>query len=70
MIHGVGTDILERARFGDLAPDDPFLRRSYTEAERAEAAAREDTVRWYCNRFAGKEAASAITALMLLFAVS
>ena len=56
MIHGVGTDILERARFGDLAPDDPFLRRSYTEAERAEAAAREDPVRWYCTRFAGKEA--------------
>ncbi len=56
MIHGVGTDILSRARFGSPAADDPFIRRAYTEAERAEAASRSDPCRWYCTRFSGKEA--------------
>ena len=56
MIHGVGTDILSRARFGAPDADDPFIRLAYTAAERAEAAARSDPNRWYCTRFAGKEA--------------
>ena len=38
MIHGVGTDILSRARCGAPDADDPFIRRAYTAAERAEAA--------------------------------
>ena len=56
MIHGIGTDILSRARFGAPEADDPFIRRAYTEAERAEAASRSDPGRWYCTRFSGKEA--------------
>ncbi|MBR4157665.1 MAG: holo-ACP synthase [Oscillospiraceae bacterium] len=56
MIHGVGTDILSRARFGAPEPDDPFIRRAYTQAERTEAEGRSDPNRWYCTRFAGKEA--------------
>ncbi len=56
MIHGVGTDILSRARFGDPPADDPFIRRAYTGAEKAQAAASGNANRWFCVRFAGKEA--------------
>ena len=56
MIHGVGTDILAAKRFGALEADDPFIRRSYTVSERAQAAARPDPNRYYLTRFAGKEA--------------
>ena len=56
MIHGVGTDILALARFGAPEADDPFIRRSFTEAERAQAAERTVPNRYFCTRFAGKEA--------------
>ena len=56
MIHGIGTDILSRARFGTPDADDPFIRRVFTSAEKEQAAASADPNRWYCTRFAGKEA--------------
>ncbi len=56
MIHGVGTDILAIARFGAPEENDPFIRRSFTESERAQAAQRAVPNRYYCTRFAGKEA--------------
>ncbi len=56
MIHGVGTDILSRARFGNPDADDPFIRRAFTAAEEALAAASDEPNRFYCVRFAGKEA--------------
>ena len=41
MIHGIGTDILAVSRMGDAAADEVFVRKTFTEAERAEAAQRE-----------------------------
>ena len=58
MIFGIGTDILElnRMRSGILQDNDPFVRRTFTEKERKEAAAREDSRLYYAGRFAAKEA--------------
>ena len=58
MILGIGTDILNTQKLyeGSLSPSDPFLQKTYTEAERAEAAGREDPFSCYATRFAGKEA--------------
>ena len=58
MILGIGTDILNMHLLEDcsLAPSDPFLRRTYTEEEQREAAAREDSRAYYATRFAAKEA--------------
>jgi holo-[acyl-carrier protein] synthase len=60
MVLGVGTDILliDRLRRNpeDLAENAPFLRKTYTTAERQAALARPDPVLYYSTRFAGKEA--------------
>ena len=56
MIHGIGTDILAVARMGDAASDEVFVRKTFTEAERAEAAGRDNPNMYYCTRFSGKEA--------------
>ena len=58
MIFGVGTDILQlnRMRNDILQDSDPFVRRTFTEKERKEAAAREDSRLYYAGRFAAKEA--------------
>jgi phosphopantetheine--protein transferase-like protein len=51
---GIGTDILQMTRLDYL--DEAFLKRAYTDAERAEAAARPEPRLYYATRFAGKEA--------------
>ena len=56
MIHGVGTDILASARMGDLPKEDAFVRRTFTERERAEIFSRDTPQSCLCSRFAGKEA--------------
>lgn len=64
MIRGIGVDIMELSRLEALEGkwDDPFFKRIFTEAERAEAAARETesgpraALRYYAGRFAIKEA--------------
>ena len=58
MIFGVGTDILElnRMRSDILQENDPFVKRTFTEKERKEAAAREDSRLFFAGRFAAKEA--------------
>ena len=58
MIFGVGTDILElnRMRSDILQENDPFVKRTFTEKERKEAAAREDSRLYFAGRFAAKEA--------------
>lgn len=64
MIRGVGVDLVAPARLEALEGkwDDPFFRRIFTEAERAEAAAREAeagpraALRYFTGRFAVKEA--------------
>lgn len=56
MILGVGTDILAVSRMGDVEKDAVFVRRAYTERERAQAAERAQPNYYYCTRFAGKEA--------------
>lgn len=58
MILGIGTDILNMQLLEDcaLAPSDPFLRRTYTEEEQKEAAARRDSRAYFATRFAAKEA--------------
>lgn len=58
MIIGIGTDILriERIRAACADPEDPFLIRTFTEAERIAAAERPLPLYFYATRFAGKEA--------------
>ena len=58
MIFGVGTEILElnRMRSDILQENDPFVKRTFTEKERKEAAAREDSRLYFAGRFAAKEA--------------
>ena len=56
MIYGVGTDILASSRMGELPKEDAFVRRTFTEKERAEIFARETPQNCLCSRFAGKEA--------------
>ena len=58
MIFGVGTDILKLNRMRDeiLQENDPFVKRTFTEKERKEAASREDARLYYAGRFAAKEA--------------
>ena len=53
MIHGVGVDVLrlEKLTYVCKIPDDPFIVRSFTEAER-----RHSPLVYYSSRFAGKEA--------------
>ena len=58
MIHGVGVDVLrlEKLTYVCKMPDDPFIVRSFTEAERGEAERRHSPLVYYSSRFAGKEA--------------
>lgn len=56
MIHSVGTDILAFSRMRELPRDDAFIRRAFTEKERAEIFAREDAQRCLATRFSAKEA--------------
>ena len=56
MIHSVGTDILAFSRMRELPGDDAFIRRAFTEKERAEIFARENPQRCLCTRFSAKEA--------------
>ena len=60
MILGIGVDT---AGYGDFErylsagrADDPFLRRTFTERERAAAAERPRPAEYYAGRFAAKEA--------------
>ena len=57
-VFGIGTDILQlnRMRSEILKADDPFVRSTFTEKERKEAAGREDPRMYFAGRFAAKEA--------------
>lgn len=58
MIVGIGVDLMKRQRittFGDDY-DDAFFQRTFTEAERAEAARATDRADYYAGRFCAKEA--------------
>lgn len=57
MIAGVGADVMRIDRIAaNLPSDDPFIRRGFTEAERAELEARADKRLFLASRFAAKEA--------------
>lgn len=60
MVIGVGSDILRLDRVeqdaSQLPDGSPFLRSTYTAAERAAAAARPIPAHYLATRFAGKEA--------------
>jgi len=58
MIYGVGTDILKISNISSCVtePSDPFVRRSFTEAERELILSREKPLYSFATRFAGKEA--------------
>lgn len=58
MIAGVGTDILKMSQLSKscLRGSDPFLMKTYSEAEREAAQERELPFYYYATRFAGKEA--------------
>ena len=58
MIIGIGTDLFDVSRISlqAIRDDDPFLRRSFTAAECAQASQREIPLYYYATRFAGKEA--------------
>ena len=56
MIIGVGSDILAVSRMRDVEQDAVFLRKAFTEKERAQAAARPKPKYYFCTRFSGKEA--------------
>ena len=58
MILGIGTDILNVHQLAEssLSPSDPFLKKTYTEREIAEAMTYLDAHSYYATRFAGKEA--------------
>lgn len=56
MIHGIGTDILKLERFGTPDADDVFVRKCFTEKERAQVFAQEKPHCRLAARFAGKEA--------------
>ena len=58
MILGIGTDLMDKKRISiqALKEGDPFMERSFSPAERREAAARQDPRSYLAGRFAGKEA--------------
>lgn len=58
MIYGVGTDILKISNISSCVsePSDPFVRRSFTEAETELILSREKPLYSFATRFAGKEA--------------
>ena len=59
MVKGVGIDLVEISRIRDLMEKhtgEAFVRRTFTDAEREEAAQRHDPAAYYAARFAAKEA--------------
>jgi phosphopantetheine--protein transferase-like protein len=57
MIAGVGVDILSVERLRHTTDSrDPFIRKTFTKGEIAEAEASGDTLLAYSKKFAGKEA--------------
>lgn len=57
MIKGVGIDLMNMDRIaGGMPPDDAFIRRVFTEAERIELATHADPHEYVCSRFSAKEA--------------
>ena len=58
MVLGVGTDLLKISNLAPAVADpaDAFVRKTYTEAERALILSRERPLMSYATRFAGKEA--------------
>jgi len=57
MIVGIGTDILKIQRVRDgISGGESFLKKSFTEKERAQARKRSDPALFFATRFAGKEA--------------
>lgn len=58
MLEGIGVDVvaLERFRAYESRWDDPFFTRIFTPRERAEAATRDEPLRFFAGRFAVKEA--------------
>ena len=59
MILGLGTDVIEVRRVGDVAQrhGERFLRRIFTDSEIAYCSARKNAALHYAGRFAAKEAA-------------
>lgn len=59
MILGIGTDVIEVKRVGDVAQrhGERFLRRIFTDNEIAYCSARKNAALHYAGRFAAKEAA-------------
>lgn len=57
MIAGIGTDILKISSLNPdyLKPDDPFVRRTFTENEIHAAWSGDHTLSYLADRFAGKE---------------
>lgn len=55
-IVGLGADVEPVASFENLPPDDPFLRRCFTEAERAYCEQGAAPAQRFAARFAAKEA--------------
>lgn len=60
MILGIGNDIIDARRVGKVIErhGDRFLKRIFTETERAKAERRKNRVETYAKRFAAKEACS------------
>jgi holo-[acyl-carrier protein] synthase len=58
MVIGVGTDILSMQRFRDVleADNEDFVKRIFTERERAQASESSDETAYLATRFSGKEA--------------
>jgi len=57
MIIGIGTDIFCVDRMRRItSAGDPFFRRAFTNAERAQAISRSDPILYFATHFAGKEA--------------
>jgi phosphopantetheine--protein transferase-like protein len=58
VIVGIGVDLLRRDRMARslLNDESPFVRRTYTAAERVEATGRETPADYYISRFCAKEA--------------
>ena len=58
MILGIGTDLLRMSRIPEasLRPGDPFLEKTFTLKEQAQAEERLVPRDYYCTRFASKEA--------------
>lgn len=58
MVHGIGVDLIDERRLGPqvISPNDPFITKTFTGAEQAEALAAPAPRRYYAERFAAKEA--------------